>query len=142
MIYRLIVSIADSDIPYLSHILNLPEISRYISIDKDNYWNYVTSTDNVFYYKVYICEKLVAAVHLEISDHVLFMDIMVIPEYQKQGIGSSILEDIIDGKLQSGFDSIEVSIDKSNSVSIRLFEKCGFIPVSAEDELIYYRYEI
>ena len=49
MKYIRIHSAEDKDIPYLLAIHRLPEISRYISIDEENYFNYVTTAKNVFY---------------------------------------------------------------------------------------------
>ena len=128
----------DAEIPFLLSIYGLPEISRFIHIDEDNYWSYVTTNENVFYYKVYREELLVAAIHCELSDQVLYLDIVVLPEYQRQGIGSKVLRDLQAGAVLDGFARIEVSIEQSNSASLRLFEKMGFTPVSKEDELIQY----
>ena len=38
----------DIDIPYLTSVLKMPEVSRFISIDEANYWHYVTSTEYVY----------------------------------------------------------------------------------------------
>ena len=141
MNYRQVTSEADKDIPYLHSIYMSPEISRYISIDEVHYWHYVTATENVFYYKIYQGDCLVAAVHCELSDKTLYMDLVVIPKYQKKGIGTMIIRDIITGKLQPDFERIEVSIDESNIPSIRLFEKMQFRYVSKEDELLNYVYQ-
>jgi len=132
----------DVDIPFLLSIYRLPEISRFIHINEDNYWNYVTTGENVYYYKVYREESMVAAIHCELSEQVLFMDIVVFPEYRRQGIGSEILWDLQHGAVLSGFERVEVSIEESNTASLRLFEKMGFTPVSKEDELIQYTYRL
>ena len=142
MNYQRITGTDDSDIPYLTAILHLPEISRFLSIDDDQYWNYVTSSENVCYYKAYEGGSLVGAVHLETVEGTLYMDIMVIPAYQRQGIGTRILGDILGGTLPVCFDTVEVSVDEQNTASIRLFEKMGFVRVSQEDELINYRYSM
>jgi L-amino acid N-acyltransferase YncA len=68
------------------------------------------------------------------------MDIMVIPQYQKNGIATAILHDIISGNLQLAFDRIEVAIDKQNTASIKLFEKMNFVFLSQENELLNYTY--
>ena len=140
MNYHRIVSENDRDIPYLSSIIKTPEISRYISIDEENYWQYVSANEDVFYFKVYDSDRLVAATHCELSDKTLYMDIMVIPEYQRNGIASEVLRDIQTGKLPLDFDKIEVSIDENNLASIRLFEKMNFSYVSKADELLNYVY--
>ena len=140
MNYQRITGTDDQDISYLTAILHLPEISRFLSIDDDQYWNYVTSSENVCYYKAYDGETLVGAVHLETDEKTLNMDIMVMPDYQRRGMGTKILGDILGGKFPISFDTVEVSVDERNAASIRLFEKMGFLRVSQEDELINYRY--
>lgn len=140
MIYRLMTQQDDTDIPYLLSIYKLPNISCYISIDEENYWPYVTMTENVYYYKVYKNSCLVATIHCELQNRILFMSIMVIPEHQKEGIGTKILNDIQHGQLQLDFDKIEVSIDETNVASIKLFEKMGFGYVSKDGELLEYVY--
>ena len=141
MIYRRIDSQKDPDISYLNEILNLPEISRFINVDKNNYWTYVTNTENVFYFKVFENDVLVAATHLEISNRTLYMDIMVIPTYQRKGVATKITKDIQSGNIPFDFGKIEVSIDKSNTASIKLFEKMNFKFVSAENELLNYAWQ-
>ena len=122
MTYERITSEVDKDIPYLNTILEMPQISRYISVDKENFWRYVTETENVFYYKVVDDGALVGAVQLELAGDVLYMDIMVIPEFQRQGIGTSVIRDIQNGVLPLSFERIEISIDERNIASIKLFE--------------------
>ena len=141
MNYIQLKDIRDADIPDLSSLYRMPEISRFIHIDEEHYWEYVAGSENVFYYKVYRDELLVAAIHCELSDGTLYMDIAVFPDYQRQGIGSQILQDIQDGLVLDGFRRIEVSIEESNAASRRLFEKMGFVLTSKEDDLILYTYQ-
>ena len=138
MTYERITSEVDKDIPYLNTILEMPQISRYISVDKANFWRYVMSTKNVFYYKVYDEDALVGAIQLELAGDVLYMDIMVIPEFQGRGIGTAIIRDIQNGVLSLSFERIEISIDESNIASIKLFEKMGFRFISKSDVLLKY----
>ena len=142
MKYQRMATENDADIPYLTQVFQRPEIAHYISIDEQNYWKYVTSSENIYFFKAYENDCLVATAHCEIFDGVLYMDIMVIPDYQRKGNATIILGDICAGKLVSGFKRIEVSIDESNTASIRLFEKLGFSYVSKEDELLNYVYEV
>ena len=141
MIYKRIDNANDPDIPYLIEILKLPEISRFLSIDEHNYWTYVARTENVFYFKVFENDVLVAATHLEILNETMYMDVMVIPMYQRKGIATKIIKDIQSGNIPFDFGKIEVSIDKSNTASIKLFEKMNFKFVSAENELLNYAWQ-
>lgn len=141
MKYKRITDHVDADIPFLTKVLLLPEISRYISINVDNYWTYVTQNDGVKYFKAYRNGRLVGALHCEMPDKTLYLSVLVIPEYQRQGIGTEILKDVLRGKLMA-FETVEVSVDEKNVASVKLFEKMGFIPISQEDGLVIYTYKI
>ena len=142
MTYQHLIDVNDTDILQLCRVMDLANVSRFISYDKERYWQYVTSTNSVFYYKVYKRNSLLGAIHLEISGKVLYMSILVFPEYQNQKIGSSIIKDIQDRKLPIDFERIEVSIDETNVASIRLFEKMNFKLFSKEKELLIYVYQM
>lgn len=137
LIYKRIISIDDEDIYKIKLIHQIPQISQYISLS-DNYFHYVTSTKNVYFYKIYYDDKLVGTTHIEKQQNILYMDIVVLPEFQGNGIGTKIVTDIQNDIFKLGYDKIEVSIDEKNIPSIRLFEKAGFVFVSKEDELKNY----
>ena len=140
MTYQLMKRSDDEVIPVILSMYDLPSISRFISIDKDNYWRYVTATSNVYFYKIYEDDTFVATVHLELTDRILYMDIVVFPEYQKKGIATNVLKDIQENKLLSGFDKIQVSIHEENAASRKLFENAGFVCVGKDEELREYVY--
>ena len=129
----------DTDIPKLITIHQLPKIKRYLSIS-DNYFHYVTNTENVHFYKVYENNKLIGSTHIEKQGTVLFMDILVFPEFQRMGLGTKIVKDIQNDILGLDYEKIEISIDKRNTASLKLFENVGFIPISKYGELITYVY--
>ena len=141
MKYILLKSIQDPDIPHLLSVHLLPEISRFIDINEKKYFEYVTSTENVFYYKVFCDNMLVGSVHCEIVDRILYLSLLVFPDFQRKGYGTQIINDIINGSLPFEFDAIEIAIDKTNVPSLRLFEKIGFIKTSVDGGLINYRYK-
>ena len=134
-----VISESDKDIAYIQAIHRLPQISRFIGIS-DNYFAYVIENSNVYFYKVFSDDILVGTAHLEICDPTLYMDIVVVPQYQNKGIATNILRKIQGGSLPITFDRIEVSIGENNTASKRLFEKMGFVFVSKEDELENYLY--
>ena len=140
MIYRLMKRQDDEDIPHIVFVYRLPSVSRFISIDETNYWTYVTTTDNVYFYKVFEDDVLIATTHLELIDRTLYMDVVVFPEFQKRGIATNIVNDIQAGKLGADFDKIAVSIDAHNIASLQLFENAGFICVAKDGELLEYEY--
>ena len=140
MNYHLLTSQNGEFISTILSVYKLPSVAQYISIDETNYWKYVTDTDNVWFYLIFENDCLVSTVYLELSDSVLYMDIVVFPEYQKRGIATKILKDIQDGKLGNDFDKIQVSIDEKNIASIRLFKNAGFVCIAKDEELLEYVY--
>ena len=166
MTYSLLTSLKDSDIPQLLSNHLLPEVSRFIDINEKKYFKYVTKTENVFYYKISENGKLIGSVHCEISGTVLYVSLLIFPEFQNNGFGTKVIKDIISGALSLrvtviseparkrafsalfgvsalkglNFDSIEISIDKTNLPSLRLFEKVGFIKTSVDGGLVNYTY--
>ncbi len=130
----------DIEVAYLIEIYKFPEIAQYLSIG-DNYFHYVTNTENVYFYKVYEHDKWIGTIHLEKKETVLYMVILVFPEFQRTGLGKKIVNDIQNDVFGLGFDRIEISIDETNFSSLGLFENAGFTFVSKEDGLINYAYE-
>ena len=130
----------DKDIPQLITIYQTPEIALYLSIS-DNYFHYVTNDENVYFYKVYENDKLAGATHIEKNGTLLFMDILVFPEFQRTGLGAAILKDIQNDVFGLDYERIEISIDEENTASLRLFENAGFIRTSKDDELINFAYQ-
>ena len=140
MTYQLIKKFDDENIATILSVYKHPLISQFIGIDEGNYWRYITSTDNVYFYKIYKDDILVATIHLELVDRILYMSVVVFPEYQRQGIATAILKDIQDGKLGLDFSKIEVSIDEKNIASLKLFEGAGFLCIGKNEELFEYEY--
>ena len=138
--YKRILSPRDADICRLLQVYKSPSVSKFLSIG-DDYFNYVTSTENVFFYKIYKAENLIGAIHLEKHGDLLYMSILVFPEFQRTGIATKVIEDIKNDIFELNYKRIDVSIDESNLTSIRLFEKAGFSFVSKEDELMNFIYE-
>ncbi len=128
----------DGDIAFLLKIHSIPEIFRFIGIDEQHYFHYVTNTENVYYFKVVFENHIVASVHIEIREDILYLSLLTIPEYQNKGFGAQILEDIKSQRLAQGFSKIIVSIDKANIPSIKLFEKAGFVLSREDDDLLEY----
>jgi len=140
MIYRRLKDTEDNEISKIISAYKYPEVLRYISIDENNYWSYVTESENVYFYKVFNDNDLVATIHLELCDRILFMDVVVFPEYQRKGVATEVIKDIQAEYFGLDFDKITVSIDESNIPSIKLFEKSGFICVGKDEELLKYEY--
>ena len=140
MKYVQIKNTTDADIPHLAFVHSLPEISKFISIS-DNYWNYITTEEKVSYFKIYSENTFIGTVHTELDGYTLYLSILIFPEHQNKGYGTAVIRDIKSGVLPCKFDRIKVSIATDNTASIRLFEKCGFVCVSQEEDLLNYVYD-
>lgn len=133
--YQRMLDENDSDLPKIKAVYQLRDVEQYLDMN-DNYFRYVTGTENVYYFKVFENERLIGATHLEKLGNTLFMALLVFPEYQRLGFGTRIVKDIQSGVLPLMYDTIEISIDERNTASLKLFEKAGFIRVSQDGELI------
>lgn len=137
--YKRLLFEDDTDIPQLITIHQTSEIAQYLSIS-DNYFHYVTNTENVNFYKVYEDGELIGSTHIEKQGTTLFMDILVFPEFQRTGLGTKIVKDIQNDIIGLNYERSEISIDERNTASLKLFENAGFIRVSKENELINFVY--
>lgn len=130
----------DTDIPELIKVYRTPEIAQYISIS-DNYFRYVTNSEDIYFYKIYAGNRLIGATHLEIQETVLYMDLLIFPEFQKLGWGTKVVKDIQNDVFGLGFEKIEIAVDEKNTASLRLFENMGFVCISKEEELLNLVYQ-
>jgi len=142
MKFVLLHTVDDTDIYKIRSAYNHPSVSRFIDIDKNNYWSYVTEAENVYFYKIFNENELIAAVHCETDDRVLYLAIVVFPEYQKMGIGTSVLKAIENGNLNISFDKIRAYVEPDNTASLALFEKANFNCIGKDEELFEYEYTI
>ena len=118
-------------------IHSMPSVAKFISIS-DNYFDYVTSTNGVFYYKIYCDGVLTGGIHCEINNGIMFLSICIDEKYRRNGIAKKSLNQLF-LKQTTDIDFIEVSIDDSNIASLSLFQKLGFLQTGKEDELITMR---
>lgn len=128
------------DFTMLIDLHRMDEISKFLHIDEDNYFRYVTTTENVYYYKIVKGEGIIGGLHCEINDHTLYLSLFVIPRYQGQGYGTLVLKDIIHNRFHFDIKKVLVYIDEKNKKSIGLFERVGFIRKRQEEEMIEYDY--
>ncbi len=87
-------------------------------------------------------KTLVDTIHLEKHDNIMYMDILIFPEFQNSGLGTKVIINIKNDIFNLDFKKIEVSIDESNVPSLRIFEKLSFNLVAQEDELKIFEYQI
>lgn len=137
--YERITSENDPGIPFLMQMYQQPEIAQYLSVG-DKYFHYIANTADVYFYKVLQQHRLVGTLHLEKQGNLLSLAILIFPECQRKGLGTSILRDVQDDFFGLSCDRIEVAVDESNAASLKLFERAGFTFVSKEDELLYLAY--
>ncbi len=140
MLKYILLNKSDEDISLLKELHNLPAIKKFISIS-DNYFSYVTTTENVWYYKILQEDIVVGAVHLEKYDDVMYLSIWIRPEFQQKGYARIAL-DYVEKNLCKDTHSIQVSIEEDNVASLRLFERVGYTFVGSDEELRDYKKEI
>ncbi len=126
----------DPDTDTVKRMHSEPTVAKYISIS-DDYFEYVTGSDNVTYYKIKTCGELIGGIHSEIVDTVMYLSICIQPQYREKGFAASALKKFI-SLIPHTVERIQVSIDETNIPSMRLFESLGFSKAGQEEELIDY----
>ena len=127
---------SDSDLDTLIRIHQEPSVSRFISIS-DDYFNYVTETEGVCYYKIMTDGVLTGGIHSEINDKTIYLSVCIDEKYRRLGIAEESLKKLF-SILPSVVNTIEVSIEEANIPSVRLFQKLGFQFSERDHELITY----
>ena len=84
---------------------------------------------------------MIGTIHLEKHENLLYMDILIFPEFQRKGFATKVIKDIQNDIFELDYKKIEISIDESNDASLKLFENAGFTRTSREDELINFVYQ-
>lgn len=81
-------------------------------------------------------EKEILELKLNEKDEYLeLFSLAILPEYRNRGIGSAILEDIIDFALKHGYDGIQLQVDHKTRKKLQPFyERFGFKSVDEELE--------
>lgn len=60
--------------------------------------------------------------------------IAVAPEVRGRGVGGALLDALMDAARSHGFDAVSLSVQRSNPVAVRLYEKHGFVRLREEDD--------
>lgn len=139
LIFRRLTSAGDPDVPEIRDMLTG---ERFISIDSDSYFTYVTGTAGVYFYKIYSCGRLCAVLHAESSGKSLSVMIAVMPDLRRRGIGRAAVNEMCRRLGEYGCTGAEAYIEPENTASAGLFRSCGFRHESDEDGLQRWVYEI
>ena len=124
----------DPDIAELMRIEQEPSVSRYCH-SSDNFFDYVTETEGVYYYKIMADGVPVGGIHSEINGDIMYLAVYVSEKYRRTGIAEESLKKYF-SMLPSGVNTIEACIEEANIPSQQLFRKLGFKAVGQEEELI------
>ena len=138
--FSLLKSTDDTDLKIIKENYDKPSVERFVDINKEKYWIYVTEAENVYFYKVYNEGALVGTVQCEVYSGVLYLALVIFPEYQNRRIGTDVLKFIVDGNTDLSFNEIQVSVDEKNTASMRLFRNAGFNIIGQENELVDLQY--
>lgn len=138
--FILLESTEDEDLGIIKEGYCNPLVERFISIDNENYWSYVTKSENVYFYKLYNEDNPVGTVHCEVYDGILYLSLVVFIQYQNRKIGSDAIKCVIEGITGLDFKEIQVSVDEKNTASMRLFQNAGFNKIGQKDELVDLQY--
>ena len=80
--FVLLENTEDNELEILKDNYSKPSVERFVEINKEKFWSYVTETENVYFYKVYNENTLSGTVQCEIYNRILYLAIVVFPDYQ------------------------------------------------------------
>lgn len=124
---------SENDLDNIYKIIHAPEVNAYMSFhysDKVLFAEYFKQfLDTTFIYEK--DKKVIAIINLVRKDHrrnhVLFISKFAIsPEFQGQGIGTEILQDVISEYGTKGITRFELIAEEDNIKAISLYKKIGF----------------
>ncbi|MBI2545057.1 MAG: GNAT family N-acetyltransferase [Candidatus Aenigmarchaeota archaeon] len=104
-------------------------------------WNEVLSKSS-FFYTGWDGTRLIGTGRI-VEDGIMcmFYDIGVHPDYQRQGVGAKILEELINRVKDKGYASIALFAWEENPANIPFYEKFGFVRTSGMELTKYMRPE-
>ena len=132
------LTISDRDLASISRIHNQPSVEKYIKAS-ENYFDYVTNSEGVIYYKVIADGIVTGGIHSETVKDTMYLSICIDEQYRRRNIAETALKQLFAQLLPCAVKTSDVSIDEKNTPSIVLFQKLGFKQIGKEDELNIYR---
>lgn len=86
--------------------------------------------------------------YVQIFDEGHILNIAVLPSHRQKGIGTKILENLIETGIKNGISAFTLEVRVSNVAAQKLYERMGFVNVGArkkyypdkEDAYIYWLY--
>ena len=127
----------DPELEEMRRIHTKPSVSETVPIS-DSYFGYVTSARGVVYYKVRAGNTLIGGIHSETIGTTLWLSIFIDEPYRQCGYGEQALKTLF-SSLPHAVKTIESRIQETNTASIHLFEKLGFLRVNHADSHYTYR---
>lgn len=70
------LTVTDKDSTRIMQIHNQPSVKKYIKIS-EQYFDYITTTEGVVYYKIIVDDLVVGGIHTETSNNVMFLSICI-----------------------------------------------------------------
>lgn len=129
------------DIEFLKNCHKIREIEKFIKIS-DVFFDYVTSTPNIYYYKIIINNKIVGGLHLQVKNQILYCSIWILPDFQKKGVAGCVINDLKSDCFKLNYNEIQAGINKNNINSLSLFKKLDFEETKVEDGIVDVKYVI
>lgn len=111
---------------------DLDKISNNLHFDFDDFWNYNVfkselENENSIYIVAKIDNEIIGFAGIWISiDEAHITNIVTKKKYRNKGIGTLLLENLINISLSLSLTSITLEVKESNTYAIKLYEKFNF----------------
>ena len=111
---------------------DLEEIKDTLESDFDDFWNYnilrnELVNENSIYYIAKISDNIIGFAGIwQAVDDMHITNIAVKKDFRQKGIGSKLLEKLIETSIQKNVHSLTLEVNYKNVPAIKLYEKYGF----------------
>ncbi len=146
------IKVTSTVLEHLDDIMEVEKLSFKITWSREAFFDEITRNEVAMYFSAAVEKKVVGYAGMwKVLDEGHITNIAVHPEYRGNGIGSRLLESLIEKATGTGIARMTLEVRKSNLAAQGLYRKYGFETVgfrkayyadNGEDAIIMWKNEI
>jgi len=122
------IKISPMTLDHMEDIMVVENLSFSIPWSKAAFIEEITKNSFAYYYAAIInCKAIGYGGMWQVFDEGHITNIAVHPEFREIGVGSRILEYMIEEAIKKGINKMTLEVRKSNESAINLYQKYGFV---------------
>jgi len=146
------IRVVSMTLDHVEDIMIVENLSFTIPWSKAAFIEEITKNSFAYYYVAIInCKAIGYGGMWQVFDEAHITNIAVHPEFRGIGVGSRILEHMIEDAVKKGIKKMTLEVRKSNESAIKLYQKYGFVNEgirksyyadNGEDAIIMWKHEM